>query len=34
MNETEISRRQSELRKKTWGREVKDAKGRNGNGDY
>jgi len=34
MNETEISRRQSELHEKTWGREVRDAKGRSGKGDY
>jgi hypothetical protein len=34
MNETEISRRQSELHEKIWGREVKDVKGRNGKEDY
>lgn len=33
MNETEISRRRSELHEKTWGREVTGAKGRNGKGD-
>lgn len=30
LNETEISRRQSELHEKTWGRGVKDSKDRNG----
>jgi hypothetical protein len=29
----EEGERQSELNKKTWGREVRDAKGRNGKGD-
>jgi len=33
VNETQISRRQSELHEETWGREVKDAKGRSGKAD-
>jgi hypothetical protein len=33
-NKMEIYGRQSELHEKIWGREVKDAKGRNGKEDY